>query len=67
MARNVWNIVHIVMNRYVIHSLANLQKRNGDLHSLTMIMICMMVIIVIIKRKQIQYYLMKVGKYEVED
>jgi hypothetical protein len=53
MAQNVWNIVHTVMNWDMIHSHMNLQKINGDLLSLTMIMICMMVITMMIKRKQI--------------
>jgi hypothetical protein len=53
MAQNVWNIVHTVMNGDMIHSHMNLQKINGDLLSLTMIMICMMVITMMIKRKHI--------------
>jgi hypothetical protein len=65
MARDVFNIVNTIMNGDIKHSLVNLQKTNGDLHSPTMIMICMMVITVMIKMKQIQYYLMKVEKYGV--
>jgi len=57
MAHDVWSIVHTVMNGDMIHTRVNLRKNNGDPCSSTMIMICMMVITVMIKKKQNQYYL----------